>query len=131
MIEIKSRHGTILVSGEFVGLKEAIQEAVKKGANLRGANLEGANLEGAKIRDEITVTQAPIQLLGLTWLITIWDAHMQIGCKFHSHVEWQGFDDKKWLRMGGKDALRLKQEHLNTLMALCESHATKAQGRAA
>ena len=51
MIQIKDRHnGKVLF--EFVSattMKEAVVEAVKKGANLSGAYLSGANLSGADL----------------------------------------------------------------------------------
>ena len=50
-IEIKNQYsGQTIFEGEFEGLKEALEAAVKAGANLRGANLEGANLWGANLR---------------------------------------------------------------------------------
>ena len=67
VIEIKSRwNGEVLYSGEHADIKEAVEAAVKAGAdlrdadlrdadlrdaNLRGANLRGANLRGANLRD--------------------------------------------------------------------------------
>ena len=40
---------TVLFEGEYESTKHALQEAVKKKANLRGANLYGANLYGADL----------------------------------------------------------------------------------
>ena len=56
VIEIKSRwSGEVLYSGEHASLKEAVEAAVKAGADLRCANLAGAdlrcaNLAGADLR---------------------------------------------------------------------------------
>ncbi len=52
VIEIKSRwnEGT-LYSGEHVDVKEAVEAAVKAGANLRDAYLGDANLDGANLGD--------------------------------------------------------------------------------
>lgn len=48
IIEIKSRWNEVtLYSGEHVDVKEAVEAAVKAGANLRGANLRDADLRGA------------------------------------------------------------------------------------
>ena len=54
-IVIVSKHNseTILYQSDKLTIKEAVEEAVSKGANLeyanlKGANLEYANLEGAK-----------------------------------------------------------------------------------
>lgn len=53
-IEIKSRNGAIIISGEWgtfkdcvVAKKHYLQGAYLYGANLRGANLQGADLRGA------------------------------------------------------------------------------------
>ena len=139
--------GSILFSLETDNLKLCVEAAVKSGAdlgdanlrsanlrsanlrsanlgdaNLWGANLGDANLWGAKIETNITVTKPPIQILGLEWLVTIWDAHMQIGCEFHSHNKWIGFSDDDWLRMGGKAALKMKREQFPAIIKLCDLH---------
>jgi hypothetical protein len=50
MIEIKHRYtGATLYSADVATLREALERAVKSGANLRGANLAGANLRGANL----------------------------------------------------------------------------------
>ncbi len=50
-IEIRHRFsGKIMVVGEYANIKEAVEKAVKIGANLEGANLEGAYLRGAYLR---------------------------------------------------------------------------------
>ena len=51
-IQIKSIYGSILFEYEKEDntVKDAVIEAVKKGANLRSANLSGANLSGADLR---------------------------------------------------------------------------------
>ena len=52
VIEIKNRwNEALLYSGEHVDVKEAVEAAVKAGANLRGAYLGGADLSGADLRD--------------------------------------------------------------------------------
>ena len=129
-IEIKSKwDGRILFSGELATLKEAVQTAVKEGAylqgaDLRGADLRGADLQGANIRDGITVIQSPIQITGLSWLVTIWDAHVQIGCEFHSHEEWNKFTNAQIKQMSD-NALDFWHEHKISIMGLCHSHAKK------
>ena len=50
-IKIKNRwNGKVLYSGEHADIKEAVEAAVKAGANLAGANLRDANLRGANLR---------------------------------------------------------------------------------
>ena len=49
-IEIKNRWtDSVIFNGEYYTIKEAVEAAVKQGANLRGANLRGANLGGANL----------------------------------------------------------------------------------
>ena len=49
-IKIKSRwNGKVLYSGEHADIKEAVEAAVKAGANLRDADLCGADLRGADL----------------------------------------------------------------------------------
>ena len=51
-IKIKNRwNGKVLYSGEHADIKEAVEAAVKAGANLCDANLCDANLCGADLRD--------------------------------------------------------------------------------
>ena len=145
--------GAVLFSLECGNLKLCVRAAVEsradlRGANLRGADLGGANLGGAdlggadlrdanlgdanlreaylrdaKIRDDITVTEPPIIIFGLSWQVTIWDAHMQIGCELHGHDEWKGFTSGDWIKMGGKEAAHMLSAHSAALFALCDAHA--------
>jgi hypothetical protein len=94
-VEIKNRwNGEVLYSGEHASLKEAVEAAVKAGANLAGANLRGANLGGAKVGqdgDEATlVGSRPVMQIGPIgsrndWLLVFWcgDAGVRIsaGCQ--------------------------------------------------
>ena len=49
-IEIKTYLGTILFKSSKTTIKEAVEEAVSKDANLTGADLNGANLTDANLR---------------------------------------------------------------------------------
>ena len=95
VIEIKSRWtGAVLYSGEHANVKEAVEAAVKAGANLRDANLRGAYLDGAKVGagdDEAALAGSrPIVQIGpigsrSDWLLVFWcgDAGVRIsvGCQ--------------------------------------------------
>jgi hypothetical protein len=48
-IEIKSFDGSLLFAGDFSAKTDAVQAAVKSGANLFGADLSGADLSGANL----------------------------------------------------------------------------------
>ena len=122
--EIKHRiTGSVMFSLETQSLKLCVEAAVKSRADPRGADLRGA-----KIRDDIIITKAPIQISGLEWPVIIWDQHMQIGCEFHSHEEWKNFSDDEWLKMGGKEAIYLKRNQFPAILALCEQHKPKIEG---
>ena len=86
--------------------------------DLAGAYLAGANLAGAKIRSGITITRAPLAIHGLTWPVVIYDEHMQIGCEFHSLVEWAAFDNDSIARMDPRNAPTFWRAHKATLLAL-------------
>ena len=49
-IEIKNLSGEVIFTHECASIKEAVEEAARRGANLRGADLYGANLRGANLR---------------------------------------------------------------------------------
>jgi hypothetical protein len=56
LFQIKNIFGEVLYSGEYNNIKECVESAVGKSANLiyadlTGANLRGANLTGADLRD--------------------------------------------------------------------------------
>ena len=50
-IEIKSFWGTVLFTSEKETIKEAVVDAVLRGADLRGADLRDADLRDAVLRD--------------------------------------------------------------------------------
>jgi hypothetical protein len=91
------------------------------GANLTGANLTGANLTGTKWRNGIVIAKQPLQVYGLRWVVTILDAHMQIGCELHSLADWQTFNDARICAMDGRDALRFWRDHKDALLSLALS----------
>ena len=99
MIEIKSRYdGAVIYRSETATtIKEAVEEAVKC-----GANLSGAYLDGAKISDKITLTltdcDAPLHLttvgnLGKYWLI-IFGPYAKIGCHVKRIEDWLNYKTK-------------------------------------
>jgi len=131
--EIKHKFsGSVLFSIETDNFRLAVEAAVNggvdlRGADLRGADLYGADLRGAKIRDDITVSQQPIQIAGLTWDVVVWDNHMQIGCEFHTHADWAAFTDTQIVNLDGRSALKFWNTHKTTLLALCSAHAATAK----
>lgn len=64
-IKIKSIFGNVLFeySKENNTIKDTVEEAVRRGANLRGANLDGAYLDGAYLRGANKITSADDILL--------------------------------------------------------------------
>ena len=95
-----------------------LADAYLADANLADANLAGAYLAGAKWRYDITITQAPIQIYGLYWPVTILDEHMQIGCELHRLCEWDAFDDDRIGRMDARHAKKFWTAQKDALLLL-------------
>ena len=92
------------------------------GAYLAGAYLANAYLAGAKWSDGIVIQNAPIQIYGLNpYPVTILDQHMQIGCEFHSLAEWEAFDDRRILEMGGRKAAAFWAAHKDALLSMARA----------
>ena len=98
IIEIKSRWtGAVLYSGEHVDVKEAVEAAVKAGANLGGANLGGANLGGADLRGKKLVGDRPFLQIGpigsrsdyLQAFITDTGVMIRAGCFFDTRDQFE------------------------------------------
>ena len=68
--------------------------------------------------------KTPIFITGLKYPITITDAHMRIGCEFHTLAEWAVFDDERIARMDGVASRNFWKAHRDTLLAIA-----KAEGR--
>jgi hypothetical protein len=121
--------GAYLAGANLAGANLAganLADANLAGANLAGAYLAGANLAdaylaGATWRDGIVINKRPIQLYGLHYVVTILDAHMQIGCELHSLAEWAAFDDARIVAMDGRTALQFWRDHKDALLSLARS----------
>jgi len=142
-IQIKSIFGKLLYESDAENIKEAVVKAVNdkidlSGANLSGANLSDANLSDANLRDaylsgadlrgadgeKIIIEKIPIQVLTDTYNIIVFDAHMKIGCEFHSLADWWKFSDKRIAEMDGTKARHFWKIWKEPLKAIC-----KANGR--
>ena len=136
IIEIKNLYGLVLYSSEARTLKECIELAVKdskdlRGADLTGADLTGADLTGAYLRGadltgayltgETKIDKQPLQISTPVYFISIFDAHMQIGCEFHSLVDWWEFDDARIVKMDGKKALEFWRKWKAPLQVICSA----------
>ena len=116
IIEIKNLYGLVLYSSEARTLKECIELAVKDSKDLRGADLTGAYLTG-----ETKIDKQPLQISTPVYFISIFDAHMQIGCEFHSLVDWWEFDDARIVKMDGKKALEFWRKWKAPLQVICSA----------
>jgi hypothetical protein len=58
-----------------------------------------------------------IVLTGLDWVITVTDAHIQIGCQCHTIDAWNAFSDDEIESMAS-NALEFWKKHKTTIMAL-------------
>jgi len=130
-----------------------LQDAYLRGADLQGANLQGANLRGANLQDtylrgadlqgaylqgaylrgadgeKITIEKVPIQILTDTYYIIIFDAHMKIGCEFHSIADWWAFDNERIAQMDGTRARRFWDIWKEPLQAVCKANRWHKYGQ--
>lgn len=74
----------------------------------------------ARVSGEASKT--PIFIGGLRWGVTVIDAHMQIGCQYHSLAAWGGFGNAEILNMDGRDALRFWQDHKALLLGIARAN---------
>jgi hypothetical protein len=100
-----------------------LSEANLSEANLSGANLRGADLSRATIRDAETISFNPIFIDGLKWPVSIFDVSMNIGCEWHTLVEWKAMTDEQISSMHC-EALAWWTSHKELLMGVA-----KANGR--
>jgi len=94
------------------------------GANLSWANLSWANLSGAN-NEKITIKKIPIQIATGEYHVIIFDAHMKIGCEFHSLADWWNFDNERIAQMDGTRSRRFWDTWKALLMAVCEANGRK------
>jgi uncharacterized protein YjbI with pentapeptide repeats len=112
------------LSGAYLG------DTNLSGANLSGANLGGAylgdtNLSGANLYGEF-LSKSPIILTGLLWNVIITEGFMAIGCKRHTHADWESFDDEVIADMHD-GALDFWRAHKDALLAMCKAHREKKE----
>ena len=93
------------------------------GADLCGADLCGADLCGANIDGEI-IQRPPISVANITYWCLITDNRMRLGCKLHTHNEWQNFKDGEISAMDD-DALDFWKTWKEPLLAMCAAHRSK------
>ena len=127
--EIKDRCDfRTLFSLETETFKACVKAAVHNGADLRradlyGADLRGADLRGANIDGEI-IQRPPISIANITYWCLITDDRMRLGCKLHTHNEWQNFNDGEISAMDD-DALDFWKTWKEPLLAMCAAHRSK------
>ena len=146
-VEIKSRwSGEVLYSGEHASLKEAVEAAVKAGAdlcgadlcgadlcgaNLRGADLCGARLTGAKVGkggDEATlVGSRPVVQIGPIgsrndWLLVFWcgDAGVRISAGCQKQISEAHFLKRLAYRHGEGDQANIHAQHYIEALAFAK-----------
>ena len=103
--------------------------AYLSGAYLSRANLSGADLSGADLSrangEKITIEKIPIQIETGEYHVIIFDAHMKIGCEFHSLVDWWNFDNERIAQMDGTRSRRFWDTWKAPLVVVCESNGRK------
>ena len=127
-IQIKTIFGKLLYESDAENIKEAVVKAVNDKIDLIGADLSGADLRDAYLSgadgEKIIIEKIPIQVLTDTYNIIVFDAHMKIGCEFHSLADWWKFSDKRIAEMDGTKARHFWKIWKEPLKAIC-----KANGR--
>ena len=146
-IKIKNRwDGKVLYSGEHADIKEAVEAAVKAGADLRDANLRGANLRGADLcdadlcgahltgakvgkgGDEATlVGSRPVVQIGPIgsrndWLLVFWcgDAGVRISAGCQKQISEAHFLKRLAYRHGEGDQANIHAQHYIEAMAFAK-----------
>ena len=114
-------HGADLRGANLCGAN--LRGADLCGADLCGADLRGANLRGANIDGEI-IQRPPISVENITYWCLITDDRMRLGCKLHTHNEWQNFNDGEISAMDD-DALDFWKTWKEPLLAMCAAHRSK------
>ena len=108
-------------------------------ANLSGADLSRANLSRADLSwadlsranlsrandERIIIEKTPIQIATGEYHVIIFDAHMKIGCEFHSLADWWNFDNERVAQMDGTRSRRFWDIWKAPLMAVCEANGRK------
>ena len=135
MIQIKHRFtDAVLCEFDVETTKQALELAVKSGADLSGADLSGAylsgaNLSGADLRDANLsgekLSIAPISILNLTWDILISGDYLKIGCKRHTHEAWANFSDDEIASMESR-ASEFWRINKSWILELCKTHKEQA-----
>lgn len=146
-VEIKNRwNGKVLYSGEHADIKEAVEAAVKAGADLRdanlcdadlrdadlgGADLCGAHLTGAKVGkggDEATlVGSRPVVQIGPIgsrndWFLVFWcgDAGVRISAGCQKQISEAHFLKRLAYRHGEGDQANIHAQHYIEAMAFAK-----------
>ena len=70
---------------------------------------------------------SPVNIIGLTYPVTITDGHIRIGCEFHTIAEWRDFDDRRILKMEGRTAINFWRAHKAAIMSICDARAEKQE----
>ena len=84
-MEIKNIYGDVIYSDESRTIKETVENAVKKCANLNGANLRDAYLRGTYLDGAVKVPFL------CKWSHGITDGLIHIGCEKRTPKEWEDF----------------------------------------
>ena len=98
-------------------------------ANLSRADLSWADLSRANLSrandERIIIEKTPIQIATGEYHVIIFDAHMKIGCEFHSLADWWNFDNERVAQMDGTRSRRFWDIWKAPLMAVCEANGRK------
>ena len=68
---------------------------------------------------------SPVNIIGLTYNVTITDDEIMIGRECHKIEEWRGFDDRRILQMDSKRAAKFWALNGPYLLAICDDRAER------
>ena len=97
-----------------------------RGSDLRGSNLSGSDLSGSKWKKSAVVKSPPVSITGLCWPVLLFGSHLQIGCECHAVAEWEAFDERRFLVMGGREAVGWWAANKDRILAFRDREAEAA-----
>ena len=112
--------GAVLSGADMRGAD--MRDTDLSGAVLSGAVLRDTDLRGAKFGNGTTSNITPLQIIGLTWDVIIFDNTMKIGCQWHSLHDWELFDDDTIKRMDVRNAPQFWATNKDWLLGFAKAH---------
>ena len=107
-MEIKNIYSEIIFSDESETIRETLENAVKKGVNLKNANLENANLKYAYLKNANLEGAIKIPIF-CKWPHGITNGMIHVGCEKRSIEDWKIFLNSNEKIETNRDTQEFKQ----------------------